>query len=84
MNVSDEQVVVFSGLKNVELKVLIVKVFLGILIALTITLILLMTCIKSEWTDKAILGGIELFLGYIVKPMTDHFFPALKAAKNED
>jgi hypothetical protein len=74
-------VTVFSGLKNVELKVLIVKVFLGILVALTIVLILLLTVIKSEWTDKAILAIIEMFLGYIVKPMTDHFFPALKASK---
>jgi hypothetical protein len=81
MNISDDQVTVFSGLKNVELKVLIVKVFLGILVALTIVLILLMTVIKSEWTDKAILAAIEMFLGYIVKPMTDHFFPALKASK---
>lgn len=82
MEISEDQVTVFSGLENIKLKILIVKVYLGILIALTIVLILLMTCIKSVWQDKAILAAVEIVLGYTIKPMTSHFFPPyLKGAK---
>lgn len=80
INISEEQLKVYEGLMNVKMKIRITWFILGGFTAVLVTLILLSTCIESNWQTKTILAVFDAILARTMYPLVNHFFPALKAA----
>jgi len=80
-NINDDQLRVYQGLKNMQLKIIITYVILGAFVAILIVLLLLCTCIHSTWQDKTILAVLDLILGGTMLPVVNHFFPAFRDSR---
>ena len=76
-----EQIQIYSTIKNMQLKEIVMWVIIAGFSVVLIALIIQIFFVKTDWPSKAITATLDGVLGGTMYPLVNHFFPASKKAE---